>query len=784
MNDKKNMGSPDYPPRTIVGYGWPWTVRPGETIDFMVSTYGKTAQNPWQADLVRVMCGLVFEESDSFTEITQDAPFTGEYPGRHQPVYTGSYVEVPAHKVLDSLDSFTVQTFVYPTLIGEPVARVDGSVTDTRFGSFHNDNKVHGEQTLISRFDNSRQVGWSLFIDKEGKLTFKAGTGSGDVHKVVLPRPLIERRWFLVSGQYDAAQGILRITAKGILAAQPAEYSWVAGECAERSLPAGVAVPQQGPLRFGAATDGPGHGARMKPIDILNGKLDSVRLTQGVLAADEIDAVSGPEIPQRLTSRIVGFWDFGQGIGTVKVHDLSANTLHGTTVNLPTRAVMGVRWDGSQGRDWTQARDHFSACKFNDDDLYDAEWQPAFSYTVPDDLPSGIYAARLTQGDAEDYIPFFVAPGQHQPTASVALLLPTASYTAYTSFDGHQLTFVEKQVTEPDGHTKTVREPFFDVDIGKLAFNPADNDFMWAHPELGRGVYSRHSDGSPMYHASQKHPNFFLKLKGHLGKLAPDTAITGLLHHHNMDVDIITDDLLQAEGADLLKDYRVIMTGHHPEYYSREMLQGMEDYLADGGRCMYLGSNGIWKVTPVHSELPGVVEVRLNGLGIYDAQYDQKVETTMEFDGLGGGFWPDNNRSAHQVWGVGRTTLHLGKGAPYRRQTSTDDPRTGFIFAGVNDTIIGDFGPTSGAVWGEVDSFDVYYGSPSHAVVLASSTDGKVPGDVVFFETATGGAVFSIGTWGWNLALPHNNYDNPLAIVTLNVLRRFLDETPFRIPDM
>ena len=48
-----------------------------------------------------------------------------------------------------------------------------------------------------------------------------------------------------------------------------------------------------------------------------------------------------------------------------------------------------------------------------------------------------------------------------------------------------------------------------------------------------------------------------------------------------------------------------------------------------------------------------------------------------------------------------------------------------------------------------------------------------------FFETAAGGAVFSTGSIAWCGSLSHNRYDNNVARITGNVIRRFLDPAPF-----
>jgi hypothetical protein len=109
---------------------------------------------------------------------------------------------------------------------------------------------------------------------------------------------------------------------------------------------------------------------------------------------------------------------------------------------------------------------------------------------------------------------------------------------------------------------------------------------------------------------------------------------------------------------------------------------------------------------------------------------------------------------------------------------------------------LGGFG--GGASADELDRMDHKYGSPTNIVVLASSTGhpdsfGLFPEDVGFpmmetlgtqtdlirsdmtyYETCGGGAVFSVGSISWYCALGWKAYDNDVAIITKNVLYRFL----------
>ncbi|WP_352901214.1 N,N-dimethylformamidase beta subunit family domain-containing protein [Mesorhizobium sp. M1340] len=58
----------------------------------------------------------------------------------------------------------------------------------------------------------------------------------------------------------------------------------------------------------------------------------------------------------------------------------------------------------------------------------------------------------------------------------------------------------------------------------------------------------------------------------------------------------------------------------------------------------------------------------------------------------------------------------------------------------------------------------------------------NVRSDLVFFETSSGGAVFSVGSISWCMSLPINGYDNDVSRLTRNVLERFREPAPFPLP--
>jgi N,N-dimethylformamidase len=63
---------------------------------------------------------------------------------------------------------------------------------------------------------------------------------------------------------------------------------------------------------------------------------------------------------------------------------------------------------------------------------------------------------------------------------------------------------------------------------------------------------------------------------------------------------------------------------------------------------------------------------------------------------------------------------------------------------------------------------------------LGGTEADAIRSDIVFFESPNGGAVFSTGSIAWAGAMAWNGYDNHVARITENVLRRFLDPTPFQ----
>jgi N,N-dimethylformamidase len=483
--------------------------------------------------------------------------------------------------------------------------------------------------------------------------------------------------------------------------------------------------------------------------------------------------------PGATRERAVCRWDASIDMDSTTWLDTGTHQLHGTLHQLPTRAVRGPDWDGSSQTPAT-APSHYDAVHFHTDDLYDAGWDTTAVLDLPTDLPSGVYCFRTRSDHGEDRTPFFVAA----PTgrrSDVAFLVPMATYLAYAN----QRIHLTNRDFVPGGGPP-----------------PANHRWLRDHPEVGYSHYEYHSDRSGVMFSSRRRPVMNLKPGADTWGFTPDTNIIAFLDHLGIPVDMVTDEQVHDEGDDALAGYRVVVTGSHPEYWSTAMLDTLERWQRDGGRLMYLGGNGFYWRVAFSDHWPGAMEVRRAEDGTR-AWIAESGEYHHAFGGEYGGLWRRLGRAPNQICGVGFAAQGFGKGSPYVRSHEAPE-RTDWIFEGVDGDRFGAHGVGGGAAGQEIDRYDVTLGSPAHAVVVASATEhdaemlrtkeefhvtvkdasnmSRVRADMVFYEIDGGGAVFSTGSIAWFGGLATNGYDNDVARITENVLRRFLDPAPFAPP--
>ena len=96
----------------LIGYANRLSARPGETLDFKVSS---PAEAPYHASLVRIRCADPNPAGPGLREEPVTADFEGDYPSRRQDVRLGSYGLIEATAPLSSLKSFTISATIWPT---------------------------------------------------------------------------------------------------------------------------------------------------------------------------------------------------------------------------------------------------------------------------------------------------------------------------------------------------------------------------------------------------------------------------------------------------------------------------------------------------------------------------------------------------------------------------------------------------------------------------------------------------------------------------------------------
>ncbi len=743
----------------ILAYSDRNAVRPGETVGFMVSCSGAAT---YKAEIVRLINPEGGPAANPFRYDPVATSANRAYPARVQTIDIGSYGVVEAHPLVGGLASLTLQAMVWPTTPGG------------------------GRQALLGAWSESEKRGFGLMLDESGVLELRLGNGR-EVARFATGAKLAARRWYLVAASYDAATGQV------VLHQEPLATKSFDGEAPVRvEARSGVRPDAAGlPFLFAAwqrgTADRPTAHGRLQVGGHFNGRIDRPRLASRALDRAGIGDLAGSAVPAGLEADVVALWDFARDIGSERLRDVSPNRLNGETVNLPARAVTGHNWTGAV-MNWRDDPDQYGAVHFHDDDLHDAGWQVDFAFQVPADLRSGCYAARLSANEAVFFVPFFVRPPRGRATSKVAYLASTATYTVYLNNRGRF------------GSLAT------ELYHGRMLFMDAVDMLFLEHPELGLSTYDRHADGSGVCYASRLRPANNLRPNGRLWNFGCDMFLIEWLEWAGLGFDVLTDEDLHEQGLDALRPYSVVVTGSHPEYDSLEMLDALDAYLRQGGRLMYMGGNGFYWRIAWHPTKPGVIEVRRaeGGVRAWDAEPGEYYHS---FTGEYGGLWRRQGRAPNRLAGVGFISQGFDHCSYYRRLPASEDPRARFIFDGVTDEILGDFGALQGGAAGlEIDSADPAIGTPPHALVVARSENHsntyelvpeevriphgasnavlnrQVHADMVFFETPNGGAVFSTGSIAYAGALGHRNFDNNIARLTTNVLRRFADPTPFPPP--
>ncbi|MDA9839074.1 LamG domain-containing protein [Candidatus Pelagibacter sp.] len=750
----------------LFGYTNKLSVKPGENIDFHVSADGTQSAD---AQLVRIIHGDEHPNGPGYMDEEIESDLNGKWDVKKQFTQLGSYLRVNDPNNLLAIDGdFTVFGYINP------------STPNTG-----------AHQWLFCRWDNKTNKGYGIGINKDGYLELVVGNGK-EVDYLYSELPLVKKVWYFVGATFNYKTGEATLYQEGVVN----RYNSLLGKVVPYDYRSHTKTtfrfkqvndPQTPFIIAGAIDD---HQIRGKFVSgTYAGKIDRHGVCNKVLSKEELDKICSGEIPDK--NSLVAYWDTTEGHTengiSNDVIDTGPNKLNSTGFNHPVRCMTGWNWSGKNDC-FRLSPKEYGGIDFHPDAITDAGWDVAKTFTLPENLKSGVYAFRLRAGNGkglgEEYIVFFVRA--KKPKAKICFLVPTASYLAYAN---EKLSF-EAQIIQPmTGQPPTIT----DIDVEQ-----------YKNPEFGLSTYDSFADGAGVCFTSYKRPILNMRPKyrtsgmGITWQLPADLSIIGWLEHHYKDAyEIVTDEDLHKEGLDAIKPYNCVISGTHPEYTSEKMLDAMEDFVAEGGRFIYMGGNGFYWVVGFYDDQPWCMEVRKLDAGMR-AWAAKPGEYYMQTTGERGGLWRMRGRAPQKFSGVGFIAEGFDTAEPYRKMPDAWHRTVSWITEGVEGEIFGDHGLAYGGAAGiELDRYDLSLGTPPHTKIVASSgghsdnyvlvteellyayaglvgsLDYRIRADMTYFTAPNDGAVFCTGSIGYGQALPSNNFSNSASTVLKNVVDAF-----------
>jgi N,N-dimethylformamidase len=369
---------------------------------------------------------------------------------------------------------------------------------------------------------------------------------------------------------------------------------------------------------------------------------------------------------------------------------------------------------------------------------------------------SGLYYLHA-KGESGAFFsfPWVVAP--RTPQAPIAVLASTNTWNAYNNFGGRSNYInADRLPARPAINARQELERYRAAVYN--VWRPDDSEYAplsFERPEPGNIVPE---------HAEATDP-----IEGRLtSHLAPgEWRFLAWLEREGYTYDFYAEHHLHTGALDL-DAYKILAITVHPEYWSRAMYQRVKEWVYErGGRLMYLGGNGINCEVEFLDDATLRFKTQLlaegGKLGMVDPRdssiyYDSRFHRTVE---------PEAS-----LLGVATTAEGIMTAAPYRVR---DAAHWAFADTGLRDGDL--FGEASlhervhgGASGHETDKMTPH--SPPNTALLAKGTNPDEGGaEMVYYDTRSGGAVFSVGSITYPASLL---VDPAISRVTANVIDRFL----------
>ncbi|HLN28713.1 MAG TPA: carboxypeptidase-like regulatory domain-containing protein [Gemmataceae bacterium] len=354
---------------------------------------------------------------------------------------------------------------------------------------------------------------------------------------------------------------------------------------------------------------------------------------------------------------------------------------------------------------------------------------------------TGLYYFHA-RGESGAFFSFPLVVGPRKPTAPVAVLASTNTWNAYNAFGGRSNYIMAAHVLDrPIVNSKSDLPRYRGESYGEWKSSAEFAPLSFDRPEPYNFVPADVECTDPIEGRQACH-------------LAPaEWRLLGWLEREKLAYDLYADEQLHSGVLDL-DAYRVLVLNTHPEYWTEAMYRRVKNWVFErGGRLMYLGGNGIncpvelldggqtmrclnsWPAGR-ESRFHAHVESEANLLGVVFT--DPGAMTVAPYEVVNPGHWVFAGTGLLHGHRFGLTTLHERYG--------------------------------DGASGHETDKISP--SSPANIELLARGLNPDEGGaHMVYFDTPSGGEVFSVGSITFPSALL---CEDTCSRITANVLKRFL----------
>jgi N,N-dimethylformamidase len=340
--------------------------------------------------------------------------------------------------------------------------------------------------------------------------------------------------------------------------------------------------------------------------------------------------------------------------------------------------------------------------------------------------------------------PWIVAPAK--PSAPIAVLASNLTWNAYNHFGGRS-NYIHPDRLPPTPTVNARQELKRYTDSSHRFYDTDDYaPLSFDRPEPFNHIDPEDAAKEPIEGRSACH-------------LAPaEWRLLAWLEREGFAYDYYAESQLDSGVLDL-DAYQVLILSTHPEYWTRRMYDKVKSWAFErGGTLLYLGGNGL--NCEVELPDPSMMICKNGPGGLLPPGRESRFH-------LGG-------ESEASLLGVVFTDAGVMTAAPYR---VLDAEHWAFEGTGLEDGDL--FGRRSlhrrcegGASGHETDKISA--SSPPGIQALAKGTNPDEGGaDLIYFETRSGGAVFSAGSITYPSGLL---VDDDLSRVTRNVLARRLGQ--------